>query len=266
MRRKESIRRIGDVIIKINKQLGVTHYKVGRGESVPPVEIYVSDEMRKQSGVSFKRLKHLASIELERISADPYGETSIDPNVGDPTFRNRRAVNRISDEVEAEIGFPVAIKSSTYASPENLVSQYKVMRDLQQTATRRLGDLDSVIGFLPVYGAVKVGERQFLIMKHVKDAKEIEDKAVTFASHGWMAAGDPDKEMAFSAKEHPLLVNALNIEPAGSMVRWRTVAGEISDRLGKPLGDLAGRNVLASSHMQGVRYTIIDQVPVGTYL
>lgn len=265
-RKKELIRQIGNVTIKRNKQLGFTHYKVGRGESASPIDIYVSDEMRKQSEVSFKRIKQLASIELERIAADPYGETSIDPNVGDPAFRNRRAVNRVSNEVEAEIGFPVAVKSSAHATPENLVSQYKVMRDLQQTATRRLGDLDPVIGFLPVYGAVKIDDRQFLIMKHVKDAKEIKDKEIPFASYGWGGVGDPEKELAFSAQEHPQLVAALKINSADTMIRWRTVEGEIRDRLRKPLGDLAGRNVLASPDIQGMRYTIIDQPAPSTYM
>jgi hypothetical protein len=266
MRRKESIRQIGNVTVKRNNQLGYTHYKVGRGESVPPVEIYVSDEMRKHADVSFKLLKQLASEELERISADPYGETSIDPNVEDPTFRNRRAVNRISDHVEAAIGFPVAIKSSTHGSPENLVSQYKVMRDLEITAEKRLRDLDSVLGFLPVYGAVKVGQKQFLIMKHVKDAQEIEDKEIPFASHGWGGVGDPEKELAFSGKEHPQLVAALKIHSSDAMIRWRTVEGQIRDRLRKPLGDLAGRNVLASPDTHGMRYTIIDQPAPSTYM
>jgi hypothetical protein len=263
MRRKESIRQIGNVTVRRNKQLGFTHYKVGGAESGVPIQIYISDEMKNHPELSFKRLRQLASAEIERVMKDPYGETSIDSQVSDPALRNKRAVNRVSDGTEAEIGLPIAIKSS---SRESLTAQYKVMRDLQKTAERRLGGLEPIIEFLPVYGAIGIGDRQFLIMKYVKDAKEIEDKEIAFTSHGWMAAGEPDKELAFSANEHQALVNALDIEPAGSMVRWRTVAGEISDRLGKQLGDLAGRNVLTSSHMQGVRYTIIDQVPVGTYI
>ncbi len=265
MRRKESIRQIGDVTIKRNDQLGYTHYKVGRGESVPPVEIYVSDEMRKHADVSFKRLKQLASEELERISADPYGETSIDPNVTDPEARNKRTINRVTDEVEAEIGFPVAIKIS-HASPESLVGQYKLMRDLQKAAERRLSNLTQVVGFLPVYGAVKVGQKQFLIMEHVKEAKEIEDKVVTYAPHGWSTPSDPAKELAFSAKEHPELIAALNIEQDDPLVRWRSISGELGHILGKQLGDIAGRNVLHRQDEQGNRYFIIDQVPQGTYI
>lgn len=266
MRRKESIRKFGDIEFKRNTQLGYTQYKVERGDTEPPIEIYVSDEMRKHGKVPFKTLKDLAIQEIARVTADPYGETSIDPNVEDPTFRNRRAVNRVTDEVEAKIGFPIAIKSSAPACPENLLTQYKVMRALEKKAEKRLGDLESVIAFLPVYGAIEVGTKQFLIMDHVKNGKEIEDEEVPIPTYGWGSVGViPVRELAFSAKEHPQLVAALNIWTPDSMVRWRAVKAILRHRVGGELGDLAGRNVLTYPSDQGKRYVIIDQVPQGRY-
>lgn len=259
------IEQIGNVSVERNNELGYTHYNVFKTDG--PIDVYISDELRN-FGLPFRKLKELAIAELDRVRNDPFGETSIDPHVYEDSFRAQRAVNRLEDELQALIGEPLAIKSSVSSQGENfykredLLDQYLFMRQLQLRAQEHLNDRQkATLEFLPVYGAIRVGNQEFLIMKYIKGANEIEDHALRFLTLGWMGSGDPYFEPGFSASEHRDFLEALgNDYVRHGCVRWRHISFALGEILGISINDLAGRNVLYYQDGKSKKYVIIDQL------
>lgn len=250
------------VVYERNATLQYSHYTV-KGDI--PVEVYISNEMRGL-GLSFRNLKRLARAELSRVDSDPFGDTSIDPHLTEDFAQEQRAVNRLVDSVQELVGQPIAIKSAV-AKPgsylrEDLIDQYLFMRELQLRSQERLTEEQRTkIGFLPVYGAVRVGEKDFLFMKYIQGASEIQDQEIAYPNYGWMGSGDPDTEMAFSRAKHKDLLKVMDFEgPFKGSIRWRHVTRELGIMIGMRLHDLVGRNVLFYQE-EGVRkYVVIDQV------
>lgn len=270
-----SRRKLGGVEIERNNSLQFTNYTVIPGNTgLTPVEIYISDELR-MAGLSFRELRDIVRVELQRVIADPFGATSIDPHVDDSELRARRSVNRLAAEAQVLIGHPLAVKSVyeqqednaddgiSSSGREDLIAQYLFMRQLQLVAQRRLDERRRAkIEFLPVYGAVRVGEQQFLVMKYIKGAREIRDRVVPYRTQGgWPGNGEPISEMAFSGLEHPGFVQALGFSYPPEIVRWRDVGDLFEEMLGIHLHDLVGRNVLYYQHEGEMRYVVIDQKP-----
>lgn len=257
------IEQVGNVSVERNNELGYTRYNISKPDG--PIDVYISDELRN-FGLPFRKLKELAVAELDRVRNDPFGETSIDPHVSEDSFRAQRAVNRLEDKLQALIGKPLAIKSSVssqgnFYKREDLLDQYLFMRQLQLRAQERLTNRQkATLEFLPVYGAIRVGNQEFLIMKYIEGANEIEDHTLRFLSHGWMGSGDPYFEPGFSASEHRDLLEALGNDYVGhGCVRWRHISFALSEILGISINDLAGRNVLYYQDGKSNKYVIIDQ-------
>jgi hypothetical protein len=254
---------LGGIACERNTELGLSAY-TKEDESIT---IYVSDEL-KHLGLRFRMLRELGIAEIQRVNNDPFGETSIDPHVSEPFARAQRSVNRLRDDIQNLVTLPIALKSSyqtanTVQHREDLLDQYLFMRRLQVQSQARLSpEQREVIEFLPVYGAVRIGDQDLLVMKRVKDAKEIEDRRVPFRSYGWPGSGDPDSELAFSSLQHVEFLEALGHDTSNMIgpVRWRTVTMRLSEMMGIPLHDLAGRNVLYTEAEEHRKYFIIDQV------
>ncbi len=81
-----------------------------------------------------------------------------------------------------------------------------------------------------------------------------------------MGGGGSTPESAFKISDHINLVRTLGLNTEHPTIRWKTVEDKMEDRLRRPLGDLAGRNVLYYEEGQARRYVVIDQVKKGTYL
>lgn len=255
-------RNVRGLSLERNSELGYSHYLVEGGS----LDMYVSDEIR-QLGLPLRRLRDLAEVEFDRVTRDPFGRTNIDPHADEEFARNRRVISRLEEGIQAEIGLPIAIKSVVAdedGEKEDLLDQYLYMRTLEVASGTRLTERQkAVIEFLPVYGAVRTRDQEFLIMKHVRGGTEIEDQTITTQSMGgWGSSGDSATEPAFSGKEHNDFLQAVlkRRRCPAKPVRWRHVAMELGETMGMPLRDLAGRNVLVFSEGDQRKYAIIDQV------
>lgn len=262
----QASRKLGNIVFARNDELKYTHYTL-HGNSAEPLEIYIADEL-KMTGLPFKRLKRYAIRELRRIKSDSLGETNIDPHVSERFARSRRAVNCLRERIQGAINLPIAVKSSVESQKdsdlekEDLIDQFLFMRELQFASQMRLSDKQKkVFGFLPVYGAIRADGQDFLIMKHIMGATEIQDREVPFITHGWAGGGDPYSEYAVAISEHKALLEAIGFDlPSAGSVRYRYITSELSSLLGMRLHDLAGRNVLYHSDGGKRKYVIIDQV------
>lgn len=256
-------REFGNITVDRDTRLQFTHYKVADS-----TEIYISDELRVM-GVSFKRLKDFATEELQRVTIGPFGDTNIDPHSEEKFARESRAINKLSCEIQAQLQVPVAIKSLIPELDEglgahlreDLVEQYLFMRNLQFVSQEKMNQRQKeVIEFLLVYGVIRCGNSEFLIMKRVVDAHEISDKLVPFRSCGWPGSGDPDSELAFEASEHPELMAVLFDEAISGLVLWRDIGQAFYQLLRIKLPELAGRNVMFNVENGRKKYHVIDQI------
>ncbi len=223
----------------------------------------------RNAGLSFKKLKEFATSEFSRLENDPFGKTSIDPHVSEDFTRSRRAVNHLSAAIQAVIRYPVAIKSSIRGreAEQDLIEQYLFMRELQFAAEERFTQSQKeILECLPVYAAVKIGTREFLIMKRILDAHEIEDQLVPYLSLGWPGGDDPIHEEAFSASYHKDFLKALGLKSTSGYVKWRLIERELGQILGVQLYDILGRNVLYYQNGGRKKYFIIDQFRVKKYV
>lgn len=258
-------RKLGGVVVERHNELNYTHYAL-TGSSAEPIEIYLADEL-KMAGLPFRRLKEFVISELERVESDPFGETCIDPHVSNPEAQSKRAVNHLREGIQAAITLPVAVKTSFESQDdpdvrkEDLIDQFLYMRELQLVSQERLSNKQkTILEFLSVYGAVRVGSQEFLIMRYIAGATETEDIVVPYQTYGWPGSGDPDSEYALRASGHRDLLEAIGFKLPPEILRYRYIAGMLSGILGMPLYDLAGRNLLYYSEGESRKYVIIDQV------
>ena len=89
----------------------------------------------------------------------------------------------------------------------------------------------------------------------------MEDQEVPYRSFGWSGSGDPSTELAIVVAKYQDFLAVLGINPLGEEhVRWRSITPVLETLIGRPLNDLAGRNVLIQGEDHQRKFVIIDQI------
>lgn len=246
------------------------------------------------------RTKEDIKKEIEGIMENPHGDSSIDllhkntkTVFARKVYENLRSVNKISSELERELGVPIAIKGSG-ALPwndkgrEDLVKQFIFMREKQKEWEKLPEYIKNIISIDDVYAVSRQeipDEKKYeelLIMERVPDAKQVKD----YALKPKLEEGnfikkyiskiknifDNKKILGFRIDDHPLLAHIIEteLEDHESFIRlskkdselcyeWSTLENVLKSK-GLDLTDLAGRNLLYSEDdIKDRHYIAIDQ-------
>jgi hypothetical protein len=214
-------------------------------------ELLVSEEiLPKIRKIGWKKVRGWFEEDIQAINEDFKNTKSVDAQ----NKTSRRKVSLLSKRLEQVFGLPAVVKQNGKESNENLVEQFVYARALQKKWALLPKNLKQVLEICPVYMAVKIkveaGNKYFLVMKKVQNAKQINDYPINLR-----------QELTFNAQEHPTLAELFGIKKG--LIRWSSVGYFFEERFGIKLVDLAGRNVLYDSKTPKTQrsYTIIDQEP-----
>lgn len=252
------------LLVTENKDLEFVHYVAGKEGRIGFEMLLSTEALSLARKAGWKELRNIFEENISSFEHDPFGEQSIDPSKKESFAQTRRSVNSITQDLEKMIGLPLAIKgtgiglSPRHPDREDLVSQYKLMRNLQLKSAQVFSDeTKEVLEFAPVYGVIKYPVdrpekyQEWLIMKRYDNAQRVEDhkmRGPVWHRHGLQFAG-------FDPREHPRFAIAAG-SPYGD---WAELLLQLKAK-GLPVTDLSGRNVLYYPNSDGQnKYAIIDQ-------
>lgn len=240
-----------------------SYYYLKREQGVTAFEMYLSTEARQliQERTGWKNIRNEMEGQIADIVRLPFGHPSsrnhtrqIDPE----RYTPQRVVHGIALDLQDSLQLPIAIKGTGLQlkppEREDLLRQYRLMRDLALTADRVFTDRQKeIVSVCPVYGAVRFPTsspkvfQEWLFMREVVNGRQVPTVLIE-NPYG------PDYR-GFSVDDHPALV-----EFGGGRGDWEDVTEFLSINYGMHATDLAGRNVLWTADKTGKKhYTIIDQ-------
>ncbi|HVZ58942.1 MAG TPA: hypothetical protein VG935_04295 [Patescibacteria group bacterium] len=288
----------GKILASHNDELDFTHYIVndpsGETKERPDVEFYISDEAKKL-GLDVRTMRQLVKEELDRIHNDPFGKTSIDPELKvdkiwvKAHIRARsRSLNRLADEVQAKVGDAMVIKTNKApdvetppgAMPvnlrggfkEDLIEQYQQMRDFAKKAREKFTPEQlEILRFAKMYGVLRIDDMEYLFMEHVKGGRIKEQyPSSDFRSNVgiptyWLGVDDHKALLdAFPSFREKIYTDPADGKDYVTLWDIRPKLDELLDIKGGEL-DLAARNVMMQPHGDHMQYVIIDQNVPGKY-
>lgn len=277
--------KIGNISAVHDGELGATHYfanDADENDANQFVESYVSDEA-KGLGLSFKDMKSIVQSELERIKSDPYGGTSVDPDIRSSDFervlgaKRKRTINILNNTAQRRISEPILIRGygwnkSVGRKFSDLTGQYIAMRQFQRASEKLMTpEQRDILRFVKAYGAITLGRDDYFFQEYIEDGRHLQEFTIDSDigrrlsniyggkyPYGFMSIDENPRMLdVFPELDLQILKDP---KDGHGYIGFSSLRDQLRRTLNLPVDDIHGGNILwRTNGVEEKEYVIIDQ-------